>query len=169
MQEISQAHARVHAPTLGQFLMAPVKSVEVDAGTMLGSTLHQIGGEDCVSHQITYGKQMLKTGGQYIVRVDILPLDIVKSVIENAYTSKTDDDDDYDDDDDDNGNKNVIDTGKDLLCPIAIAQMMPQLFWSVVSHCRPSSESEYYLPMEDVVRQLLPHLDWSCLNRDGRQ
>ena len=169
MQEISQAQARVHAATIGQFFMAPVKSVEVDAGTMLGSTFNQIGGDDCVSHQITYGKEMSKTGWQYIDRVSVLPLDIIKSVIENAYTSKTDDDDDFDDDDDDDGNNNVIDTGKELLRPIAIAQTMPQLFWSVVSHCRPSSDSEYYLPVEDMLRQLLPHLDWSFLNRDGRQ
>ena len=97
---------------------------------------------------------MSKKGGQYIDRVSILPLDIIKSVIENAYMSKTDNDD-YDNDDDDDGNKSVIDTGKELLHPIAIAQMMPQLFWSVVSHCRPSSESEYYLPVEDMLRQLL--------------
>ncbi len=112
MQEISQAHARVHAATLGQFLMAPVKSVKVDAGTMLGSKFHQIGEDDCVSHQITYGKEMSKKEGQYINRVSVLPLDIIKSVIENAYTSKTDDDHDFDDDDDDDGNKDVIDTGK---------------------------------------------------------
>ena len=166
MQEISQAQARVHAATIGQFFMAPVKSVKVDAGTMLGSTFNQIGGDDCVSHQITYGKEKSKTGGQYIDRVDVLPLDIIKSVIENAYTSKTDDDDDFDDDDDDDGNENVIDTGKELLRPIAIAQTMPQLFWSVVSHCRPSSDSEYYLPVEDMLQQLLPHLYWSFLNRD---
>ena len=111
MKEISQAQARVHAATIGRFFMAPVKSVEVDAGTMLGSTFNQIGGDDCVSHQITYGKEMSKTGGQYINRVDVLPLDIIKSVIENAYMSKTDDDNDYKDDDNDYGNKNVIDTG----------------------------------------------------------
>ncbi len=87
---------------------------------------------------------MSKKGGQYIDRVSILPLGIIKSVIENAYTSKTGDDDDYDNYDDDDGNKNVIDTGKELLRPIAIAPTMPQLFWSVVSHCRPSSDSEYY-------------------------
>ncbi len=43
MQEISQAHARVHAATLGEFFMATVKSVKVNAGTMLGSKFHQIG------------------------------------------------------------------------------------------------------------------------------
>ena len=95
MQEISQANARVHAATLGQFFMAPVKSVKVDAGMMLGLTFHQIGEDDCVSHQITYGKEMSKKGGQYIDRVSVLPLDIIKSVIENAYMSKTDDDNDY--------------------------------------------------------------------------
>ncbi len=84
MQEISQAHAHVHAATLGQFFMAPVKSVEVDAGTMLGSKFHQIGEDHCVSHQSTYGKDMPKKGGQYIDRASVLPLDIIKSVIENA-------------------------------------------------------------------------------------
>ena len=52
--------------------------------------------------------------------------------------------------------------------------MMPQIFWSIVLHCRPSLDSglniqEYYFPVEDMLRQLLPHLDWSYLNRNGRQ
>jgi hypothetical protein len=68
----------------------------------------------------------------------------------------------------------VIDAGKELLHPIAIAQMMPQIFWSLVTHCRPSLDSDsniqvYYIPVENVLRQLLPHLDWSYLNRNGRQ
>ncbi len=94
MQEVSQAHARIHAATLGQFFIAPVKSIEVDAGTVSGSTFHQIGEDHCVSHLITHGKEMPKKGWQYINRVSILQLDIIKSVIENAYTSKTDDDND---------------------------------------------------------------------------
>ena len=73
-----------------------------------------------MSHQITYGKEMSKKGGQCINRVSVLPLDIIKSVIENAYMSKTDDGDDYDDDDNYDGNKNVIDTGKELLHSIAL-------------------------------------------------
>ena len=92
MQEISQAHARVHPATLGQFFMAPVKSVDSDARTVLGLTFHQRREDHRVSHQITYGKEMSKKGGQYVDRVSVLPLDIIKSVIENAYMSKTDDD-----------------------------------------------------------------------------
>ena len=76
----------------------------------------------CVPPNYLWKKDLSKTRGQYIDRVDVLPLDIIKSVIENAYTSKTDDDNDFDDDDDDDGNNNVIDTGKELLRPIAIAQ-----------------------------------------------
>jgi hypothetical protein len=94
-------------------------------------------------------------------------LDILKRVIENAYTSEKDDEGDDDDE-----NKNVLDTGKEILHPIAIAQMMPQIFWSLIYHCRPCSDSniqEYYLSVEDMLRQLLPNLDWSYLNRDGRQ
>ena len=52
--------------------------------------------------------------------------------------------------------------------------MMPQIFWSIVSHCRPCSELDpnidgYYLSVEDMLRQLLPNLDWLYLNRDGRK
>ena len=50
-------------------------------------------------YQITNAKEMSKKGGQYIDRASVLPLDIIKSVIENAYMSKTDDKDDYGDDD----------------------------------------------------------------------
>jgi hypothetical protein len=51
----------------------------------------------------------------------------LKRVIENAYTSKKDDEGDDEDE-----NKNVLDTGKELLRPVAIAQMMPQIFWSLI-------------------------------------
>ena len=61
--------------------------------------------------------------------------------------------DDVDGEDEDE-NKDMIDARKELLHPIAIAQMMPQIFWSLVSHCRPSLDSglniqEYYFPVED--------------------
>ena len=96
-------------------------------------------------------------------------MDILKVVIENAYTSK----DDVGGEDEDE-NKEVNYAGKEVLHPIAIAQMMPQIFWSLVPHCRPSLDSgsniqEYYFPVEDMLRQLLPHLDWLYLNRNGGQ
>ncbi len=80
--------------------------------------------------------------------------------------------DDVDGEDEDE-NKDVIDAGKELLHSITIAQRMPQIFWSLVSHCRLSLDSgsniqEYYFPVEDMLRQLLPHLDWLYLNCDGR-
>ena len=70
---------------------------------------------------------MSKKRGQYTDRIKVLPLDILKGVIENAYTSEKDDESD-----DDNENKNILDTGKELLHPIAITQMMPQIFWSLI-------------------------------------
>ncbi len=78
-----------------------------------------------------------------------------------------------DDGDDDAENDNGLDSGKELLRPIAIAQMMSQIFWSL-SHCRPCLEldskiEDYYLSVEDMLRQLLPNLDWSYLNRDRRK
>jgi hypothetical protein len=169
MQENSLAQARVYAATLGQFLMAPVKSVDVDDGRARGSTFHETEADHCVLYQISFGKDMSKKRGKYTNRIKVLPLEILKGVIENAYTGKTDNEGDDDDE-----NKNMLDTGKELLHAIAIAQMMPQIFWSLISHCRPWLESdsniqEYYLSVEDMLRQLLPNLDWSYLNRDGRQ
>jgi hypothetical protein len=167
MQENSLAQARVYAATLGQFLMAPVKSVDVDDGRALGSTFHETEKDYCIFYQISFGKDMSKNTGHYTDRIKVLPLDILKTVIENAYTSEKDDEGDDDDE-----NQNVLDTGKELLRPIAIAQMMPQIFWSLIYHCRLCSDSniqEYYLSVEDMLRQLLPNLDWSYLNRDGRQ
>ena len=43
--------------------------------------------------------------GMYTNRIEVLPLDILKSVIENTYTSKKDDEGD-----DDDKNKNVLDS-----------------------------------------------------------
>ena len=68
--------------------MVLVKSVDLDSGTVLGSSFHETDEDHCVSYQITYGKEMSEKGGKYIDRVEILPLDILKCVIENAYMSK---------------------------------------------------------------------------------
>ena len=62
MQENSHAHARVSAATLCQFLIAPVKSTDVDSGRVLGS-FQEIEEKHCVLHQITFGKNMSKKGG----------------------------------------------------------------------------------------------------------
>jgi hypothetical protein len=107
--------------------------------------------------------------GKYTDGIKVLPLDILERVIDNACTRKKDDEGD-----DDNENKNFLDTGKELLHPITIAQMMPQIFWSLIYHYRQCLESdsniqEYYLSVEHMLRQLLPNLDWSYLNHDGRQ
>ena len=147
--------------------MAPVKSVDVDDGRALGSTFHKTEKDQCILYQISFGTDMSKKRGKYTNRIKDLPLEILKRVIENAYPSEK-----ADEGSDDEENKNVLDTGKELLRPIAIAQMMPQIFWSLIYHCRLCSDSnihEYYLSVEDMLRQLLPNLDWSYLNRDGRQ
>jgi hypothetical protein len=150
MQENSLAQALVYAATRGQSLMAPVKSVDVDDGRALGSTFHETEKDHCLLYRISFGTDMSKKSGKYTDRIKVLPLDIFKRVIENVYTSEKDDEGD-----DDDKNKNVLDTGKELLHPIAIAQMMPQIFWSVIYHCRPCSDSniqEYYLSVEDMLQ-----------------
>jgi hypothetical protein len=84
------------------------------------------------THKTTRVIAQLRESSPYFVLDECL-----KRVIENAYSSKKDDGGD-----DDNKNKNVLDTGKKLLRPIAIAQMMPQIFWSLIYHCRPCLESD---------------------------
>lgn len=64
MQENSLAQARVYAATLGQFLMAPVKSVDVDDGRALGSTFHETEKDHCILYQISFGTDMSKKRGQ---------------------------------------------------------------------------------------------------------
>jgi hypothetical protein len=63
MQENSHAHARVSAATLGQFLIAPVKSTDVDGGRVLGS-FKETEENHFVLHQITFDKDMSKKGGR---------------------------------------------------------------------------------------------------------
>jgi hypothetical protein len=60
MQENSLPLACVYAATLGQFLMAPVKSVDVDDGRALGSIFHETEKDHCVLYQIAFGKKHVK-------------------------------------------------------------------------------------------------------------
>ncbi len=61
MQETSHAHARVYVATLGQFLIAPVKSTDIDSERALGS-FQETEEKHCVLHQITFGKDMQQKG-----------------------------------------------------------------------------------------------------------
>ena len=61
MQENSHAHACVSATTLGQFLIAPVKSTDVDVGRVLGS-FQETEEKHCVLHQILLTKRCQRKG-----------------------------------------------------------------------------------------------------------
>jgi hypothetical protein len=56
MQENSLAQIHVYAATLGQFLMASVKSVDVDNGRALSSTFHETEKDHCVLYQFIFEK-----------------------------------------------------------------------------------------------------------------
>ncbi len=60
MQENSLAQACVYAATLGQFVMALVKSVDVDDGRALGSTFHETEKDHFILYQISFGTDMSK-------------------------------------------------------------------------------------------------------------
>ncbi len=61
MQENPHALARVCAATLGEILIALVKSIDVDGGRVLGS-FQETEERHCVLNQITFGKDMSKKG-----------------------------------------------------------------------------------------------------------
>ena len=60
MQENSLAQARVYAATLGQFVIALVKSADVDNERALGSTFHKTEKDHCTLYQISFGMDMSK-------------------------------------------------------------------------------------------------------------
>ncbi len=74
MKENSLAQACVYAATLDLFLMAPVKSVNVDDGRALGSTFHKTEKDHCVLYQISFGKDMSKKRGKFTNKIKVLPL-----------------------------------------------------------------------------------------------
>ena len=63
MQENSQAQSHIYAATHDQFLMAVVKSVDLDGGAVFSFSFHETEEDHYVSYQITYGKEMSKRGG----------------------------------------------------------------------------------------------------------
>ena len=72
MQENSLAQACVHAATLGQFLMAPEKCVDVDDRRALGSTFYKTEKDHCVLYQISFVMDMSQKRGKYTNRIKVL-------------------------------------------------------------------------------------------------
>ena len=66
--------------------------------------------------------------GRYEEQVEIIGLAALKGVLELVYNTKSSNDPDQND-----GDKNT--DGKEMLQPVAIAQMSPRVFWSLVYHC----------------------------------
>ncbi len=92
-----------------------MKSVDVDNGRALGSTFHETEKDHCILYQISFGKDVSKKRGKYTDRIKVLPLDILKRVIENAYTSEQDDEGD-----DDDKNKNVLELDRNFCVPLQL-------------------------------------------------
>mmetsp|Transcript_28798 Transcript_28798/g.58696 ORF Transcript_28798/g.58696 Transcript_28798/m.58696 type:complete len:773 (+) Transcript_28798:91-2409(+) len=179
--EASRAGVRVDAVNQGDYNFQRVKggSVGEDGkGVVLGtpkdydSTGDVNGDEEIVNStlfSVSYSKGM-EGRGHYTERVEIIALDTLKGVVQTVYDTKSD----YDDVD--NGSDSNHD-GKEMLRPVSIAQLSPRVFWSLVYHHgihekkkQLSSSRKLGKPsVEDMLREFIPHLDWSHLDRGGRK
>ena len=86
--------------------------------------------------------------------MEIIGLAALKGVLESVYNTKS-----YNDPDENDGNENT--DGKEMLRPVAIAQMSPCVFWSLVYHCSEATKKDQ-IPtqssVEDMLQSTLSHL-----------
>jgi hypothetical protein len=155
--EVSRAQVRVSAVQNGDYQMERVKGGSVvDGGVVLGVANDDENALGRTMYQVSYGKG-IEGRGRFSEQVEIIGLDALKSTIQTVYNSKTDDEEAGSD-------------GREMLRPAAIAQMSPRMFWSLVYHCtraeHPSSSSS---SIESMLRDTMPDLDWTHLDRGGRK
>ena len=155
--EVSRAQVRVSAVENGDYELERVKGGSiVDGGVVLGTASES--NENILGrtmYQVSYGKG-IEGRGRFNEQVEIIGLDALKSTIKMVYNNRTSDDEEGD----------AMD-GREMLRPAAIAQMSPRIFWSLVHHCtsnvpRPQS-------VESMLRETMPELDWTHLDRGGRK
>jgi hypothetical protein len=156
--EVSRAQVRVTAVQNGDYHMERIKAGSVvDGGVVLGVANDDDNALRTTLYQVSYGKG-IEGRGTFSEQVEIIGLDALKSTIKTVYNSRTADNDEGGSD------------GREMLRPAAIAQMSPRMFWSLVFHCtraeHPSSSSS---SIENMLRETMPDLDWTHLDRGGRK
>lgn len=164
--EASRASVRVAAVNTGEYSFKKVDSVVGGEKMALESEGGEASrGDEMLRkslHTVSYSKG-IEGRGCYEEEVEIIGLDVLKSVLESVYN--TDSSGGYDD-------KKVCDGSNDgRLRPVLIAQLSPRAFWSLVYHCHKATkiESSTTRPsVEYMLQSTLPQLDWSHLDRGGR-
>ncbi len=184
--EASRAGVRVAAVNHGDYAFQRVKggsAGEDGKGVVLGTRKdHEPTGDDSDNDEIlegtlfsvSYSKGM-EGRGHYTERVEIIALDALKGVVQTVYDTKSDDEDV------DSGSDGKND-GKEMLRPVSIAQLSPRVFWSLVYHHgvqekkRQNEQKQLSKirqlenpSVEDMLREVMPHLDWTHLDRGGRK
>jgi hypothetical protein len=167
----------------GEYSLQIVKSGTVMAGggVVLGTANDHRKTEesdDIVNHDVELGRTLFVASyskgmdgrGTYEETVEIIGLAILRSVLESVYNTdpSSSNEDEY----------GPPKTEDGRLRPVLIAQLSPRVFWSLVYHCGGgdggSSGGEDRQPtatkpsVEDMLRTILPQLDWSHLDRGGR-
>jgi len=181
--EASRASVRVASVDAGEYSLQIVKSgtVMVGGGVVLGTANDHRKteeGDDTVDHDVELGRTLFVASyskgmdgrGTYEETVEIIGLAILRSVLESVYNTdpSSNDDDEY----------GPPKTEDGRLHPVLIAQLSPRVFWSLVYHCGGGDDGssggedrQLTAPrpcVEDMLRTVLPQLDWSHLDRGGR-
>ena len=181
--EASRASVRVASVDAGEYSLQIVKSgtVMVGGGVVLGTANDHRKteeGDDTVDHDVDLGRTLFVASyskgmdgrGTYEETVEIIGLAILRSVLESVYNTdpSSNDDDEY----------GPPKTEDGRLRPVLIAQLSPRVFWSLVYHCGGGDDGssggedrQLTAPrpcVEDMLRTVLPQLDWSHFDRGGR-
>jgi hypothetical protein len=176
--EESRAAVRVAAVNQGAFSFEKVKggTVVEGEGIVLGTAKdhdEKIDGieNDADNHvlrrtmyMVSYSKG-LEGRGRYEEQVEIISLDALKGLIEHVYNTRSEGESEGDSLDDKNSD------GREMLRPLSIAHLSPRVFWSLVYHCSRAeqNQSSANATVETMLQSLIPHLDWSHLDRGGRK
>ncbi|KAL3779245.1 hypothetical protein HJC23_010892 [Cyclotella cryptica] len=173
--EASKAQVRVSAVENRDYEFGKIKGGSiVDGGVVLGTSnddTNDMVRNDILGtsmYQVSYGKGM-EGRGKFVEQVEIIGVDALKAVIETVYKSES-----VSDEANDEIEEKGKSEGREMLRPASIAQMSPRIFWSLVYHYnrdeeKRSSDVSHTLSVEDMLKSLMPQLDWSHLDRGGRK
>ncbi|KAL7488265.1 hypothetical protein ACHAW6_013837 [Cyclotella cf. meneghiniana] len=173
--EASKAQVRVSAVENGDYEFEKIKGGSVvDGGIVLGTMKNDSNDSEeydilgRTMYHVSYGKG-IEGRGKIVEQVEIIGIDALKAVIGTVYNSESVSDEADDDIEDERKSD-----GKEMLRPASIAQMSPRIFWSLVFHYNKTEEKQanrvsHPVSVEDMLKSLMPQLDWSHLDRGGRK
>ena len=153
--EVSRAQVRVSSVVSGDYTFTKDNNVNIAGGVVLGG-----GTSNRRMYTVSYGKGIEGRGRYTDQGVEIIEWDVLKSTIETVYNAPSEEDDESH-------------NGREMLRPSVMAQMSPRMFWSLIYHCTQNQIGDAFTSssssVENMLRETMPELDWSHLDRGGRK